>query len=68
MRDSKQKPHLLFLKMGAWWIAKWTILPGESFKKIPFCPISASDSNFNPRNTPGIPLVKIFVFLDLEQN
>jgi hypothetical protein len=54
--------------MGSCWIAKWTILPGESFKKIPFCPISASDSNFNPRNTPGIPLVKIFVFIDLEQN
>jgi len=24
--------------------------------------------NFNPRNTQCIPMVKIFVFLDLEQN
>jgi hypothetical protein len=37
-------------------------------KNTPFCPISASDSNFNPRNTKCIPLVKIFVFLDLGQN
>jgi hypothetical protein len=28
----------------------------------------ASDSNFNPQNTKCIPVVKIFVFLDLEQN
>jgi hypothetical protein len=33
-----------------------------------FCRISASGSNFNPRNTPGIPVVKIFAFLDLGQN
>jgi hypothetical protein len=49
------------------------LLNGPSFlvralKKIPFCPISASDSNFNPRNTTCIPRVKIIVFLDLEQN
>ena len=25
-------------------------------------------SNFNPRNTTCIPVVKIFAFLDLEQN
>ena len=40
------------------------------------CPISASGSNFNPRNIPYIhpkgiyyaaPVVKIFAFLDLEQ-
>ena len=37
-------------------------------KNAYFCPISASDSNFNPRNTKCIPVVKIFVFLDLEQN
>jgi hypothetical protein len=64
----KTKPHLFFQKMGSWGVASWTILSGESFKKIPFCPISASDSNFNPRNTRCIPLVKIIVFLDLEQN
>jgi len=33
----------------------------------PFCPISASGSNFNPQNTQGIPVVKIFTFLELEQ-
>jgi hypothetical protein len=27
-----------------------------------------SDSDFNPRNTQSIPAVKIFVFLELEQN
>jgi len=37
-------------------------------KNAPFCQISASDSNFNPRNTQCIPLVKIIVFLELEQN
>jgi len=37
-------------------------------KNTPFCPISASDSNFNPQNTRCISVVKIFVFLVLEQN
>jgi hypothetical protein len=32
-----------------------------------FCPISASDSDFNPGNIEYIPVVEIFVFLDLEQ-
>jgi hypothetical protein len=32
-----------------------------------FGPISVSYSNFNPRNTRCIPVVKIFVFLELEQ-
>jgi hypothetical protein len=40
----------------------------SQFQNVPFCPISASGSNFNPRNTQCIPLVKIFAFLDLEQN
>jgi len=31
-----------------------------------FCPISASSSNFNPRNTQCVPVVKIIVFLELE--
>jgi len=31
-------------------------------------PISlGSDSNFNPRNTTSIPVVKIFAFLELDQ-
>jgi len=33
----------------------------------PFCPISVSGSNFNPQNTPCIPVVKIIAFLELEQ-
>jgi hypothetical protein len=37
-------------------------------KNVLFCPISASDSDFNPRNTISIPAVKILVFLELEQN
>jgi len=37
-------------------------------KNAPFCPTSASDSNFNPRNIQYIPVVKIFAFLDLDQN
>jgi len=40
----------------------------SQFQNAPFCPISASGSNFNPQNTPGIPVVKIFAFLDLGQN
>ena len=36
-------------------------------RKPSFPPISASDSNFNPRNTTSIPVVKIFVFLDLNE-
>jgi len=39
-----------------------------SIHKWLFCPISASGSNFNPRNKPYIPAVKIFAFLELEQN
>jgi len=37
-------------------------------KNAPFWPISASDSNFNPRNIQYIPAVEIFAFLDLDQN
>jgi hypothetical protein len=36
------------------------------FKNIPFCPISASDSDFSPRNTQRMPAGKIFVFFELE--
>jgi len=36
-------------------------------QNAPFCPISASGSHFNPRNTQCIPVVKIFAFLELEQ-
>jgi len=32
-----------------------------------FCPISASGSNFNPRNIQYIPVVEIFALLELEQ-
>jgi len=48
-------------------------------QNAPFCPIPASDSNFNPQNTQCIPacpvgpadrtgVVKIIVLLGLEQN
>jgi hypothetical protein len=37
-------------------------------KNALFSPITASGSNFNPRNTLCIPMVKIFAFLELEQN
>jgi len=33
-----------------------------------FCPISASGSNFNPRNILYIPVVEIFAFLELENS
>jgi len=36
-------------------------------KNAPFWPISASGSNFNPRNIKYIPVVEIFAFLDLDQ-
>ena len=35
-------------------------------KNAPFCPIPASGSNFNPRNTQCIHVVKIFAFIGLE--
>jgi hypothetical protein len=37
-------------------------------KNAPFWPISASDSNFNPRNIKYIPVVEILVLLELNQN
>ena len=37
-------------------------------KNVPFYPIPALDSDFNPRNTPCMPVVKIFACLELEQN
>jgi hypothetical protein len=36
-------------------------------QNAPFCPTSASGSNFNPQNTLCIPAVKIFAYLELEQ-
>ena len=42
-------------------------LVAETFAKPPFCPISESNSNFNPRNTQCIPVVKIIALLELEQ-
>jgi len=37
-------------------------------KNAPVCPIPALGSNFNPRNTQCIPVVKIFAYLGLKQN
>ncbi len=42
--------------------------PLRPLQNAPFCPISVSGSNFNPQNTQCIPVVKIFDFLELEQN
>jgi len=36
-------------------------------RKLSFSPISVSDLNFNPRNTTSITVVKIIVFLDLNE-
>jgi hypothetical protein len=64
MMDWKRVHHF-FVDGGE----KWVCIQNErALKNVPFCPISASDSNFNPQNTKCIPAVKIFVFLDLEQN
>jgi hypothetical protein len=37
-------------------------------QNAPFRPISVSGSDFNPQNNQCIPAVKIFTFLELEQN
>ncbi|MBU4011059.1 MAG: hypothetical protein KJ882_09870, partial [Proteobacteria bacterium] len=39
----------------------------SQFQNVPFWPISALGENFNPRNTPCIPAVKISTRLDLDQ-
>jgi hypothetical protein len=44
------------------------IITLRPLQNAPFCPISVSGSNFNPQNTKCIPVVKIFAFLELEQN
>ncbi|MBU1054892.1 MAG: hypothetical protein KKC46_13855 [Proteobacteria bacterium] len=41
--------------------------PLSQLQNAPFWPISALGSNFNPRNTPCIPAVKIFARLELDQ-
>ena len=40
----------------------------KPLKTALFYSISVSGSNFNPRNTQCMPVVKILAFLDLEQN
>ena len=49
------------------WHVEVVILQIVPDRKLFFPPISASDSNFNPRNTTSITVVKIFVFLDLNE-
>jgi hypothetical protein len=44
------------------------ISSARPLQNAPFCPISVSGLNFNPQNTKCIPVVKIFAFLELEQN
>ena len=48
-------------------LAKVNVLPQSQFQNVPFWPISALGSNFNPQNTQCIPVVKIFARLDLDQ-
>jgi hypothetical protein len=43
------------------------IFYARPLQNAPFCSISASGLNFNPRNTQCIPVVKIFAFLELKQ-
>ncbi len=43
-------------------------LPTRPLHNALFCPITASGSNFNPRNTQCIPVVEIIAFLVLGQN
>jgi len=38
-----------------------------SERKLSFSPISASDKNFNPRNTQCVTAGKILIFLDLDE-
>jgi len=49
------------------WHVEVVILQIVPDRKLSFPPISASDSNFNPRNTTSITVAKIFVFLDLNE-
>jgi hypothetical protein len=69
-KKSKIKSHNLqrFLLLGSilWYLSETQRL--RPLKNTPFCSISALDSNFNPRNTPRIPPVKIFARLELKQN
>jgi len=45
----------------------WLLKQSETFANPTYCSISASRSNFNPRNAKYIPVVKILAFLELEQ-
>jgi hypothetical protein len=68
MMDSKRVHHF-FVDGGE----EWVLIQNErALKNAPFCPISATDSNFNPQNITYIPAVNPagsgIVFLDLEQN
>jgi hypothetical protein len=56
--------------MCSWFIGLSQFVQADYLRplqKAPFCAISVSNLNFNPRNTQCIPLVKIFSFLELEQ-
>jgi hypothetical protein len=69
----KERSYILFID-----ILRITNKHLRPLQNAPFCPISASGSNFNPRNIQCIPacpvgpadrtgVVKIFTFLELEQ-
>ena len=58
------------LEMLSRYSLSWQALPQQGVRPLKnalFWPISASDSNCNPRNIHYIPVVEIFVFLDLDQ-
>jgi len=61
------KPALTTECLGSNPDFSWVVFCVRPLQKTPFCPISTSYSNFNPRNTQCIPVVKIFPFLELEQ-
>ena len=60
------------MKMDLSYIDNWSLRLDfkilTPLQNVPFCPITASDTNFNPRNIQYIPVVEIFSFLVLEQN
>ena len=64
----KEVSYFLPLRWGSQLLSCLIIvLTLRPLQNAPFCPISALDSNFKPRNTQSIPTVKIFALLELEQ-
>jgi len=62
-RKCSQTPHLRALRATSIQTIADRLRPLQNGT---LCPISASGSNFNPRNIQYIPVVEIFAFLELE--